>query len=402
MSRSFWFTAVAALLFGLFAAWWWSTFELRDVKLRAPLSGEARINPLYGLQQVLRARDFEVDSRGVLKIDALPDARPALLVLSPDLRGLSDAASDALLSWVERGGDLLISLPPGSDGRTPRLLEQLGLWSSEHSSCIDWKLPEPAKKPDPDLVDMPSFEELLDPFASGRTRGRFCSEQRLHSDDYEQEEGSEGAQRFDWTWGNSYDGYVFARLRHGAGQIVISAQLDFLRTEALRQPANQALAWQLLGPSLQEGTHVQLVYAADMPPLHVLLVQHGWPILLPLLLGLLAWLWARSQRFGPLLPQAAAPRRALREHLRAAAELSLRRGRGSALLGPLRRRYLNRLSLRAPALAALPAAELAAALAQRHGLPVEKVDAALFDSRIHRPAALAEAVRILHRLSQES
>ena len=68
--------------------WWWNTFERKEVTRRLPLSGEARINPLYGLQTLLRARDLEVRTQAQFRPEALP-AQPGLVVLSADLRGLS-------------------------------------------------------------------------------------------------------------------------------------------------------------------------------------------------------------------------------------------------------------------------------------------------------------------------
>src|SRR5581483_10901562 len=100
---------------------------------------------------------------------------------------------------------------------------------------------------------------------------------------------------------------------------------------------------------------VHLVYAADVPPLYVLLVKRGWPALVPALLALLAWFWARSQRFGPLLPLAPADRRALREHIRAAGEFTFRRRRAAALYAPVRRAFDERLRRDDPAVAALAA-----------------------------------------------
>jgi len=405
MTRSTLISAVALLLLALLGLWWHRTFELRDVQQRLPLQGEARRNPLFGLQQVLRAQGHAVDSQAQLRPQALPEPTSTLMVLDADLRAVSGDASRALLAWVHDGGHALIGLPPESDGRLPELLQQLGLHLHEAPSCIDWKYqPPPAaqkriKQSRSTLQTPPGLEQLLDPFSAAAESGRFCTPLRLHPDRDRVDDGVDS--RLLWSWGNEENGYVMARLRHGDGQLLVSAQLTFLRTAALREPANAALTWQLLGPSLASGREVMLVYAADLPPLHVLLVHHGWPILLPLLLALLAWLWLRSQRFGPLLDSPETPRRALGEHLRAAAELALRHRQGSALLGPLRRRLLQRLALREPGLTALPARELCLALARRYPLTLQAIETALFEPHLRRPAALAEAVRTLHRLSQD-
>ncbi len=397
MNRTHVITAVLVLVLIGLGLWWWKTFELKEVTRRLPLTGEARINPLYGLQTILRERGLEVQTQAQFRAEGLP-AQPGLVVMSADLRSLSESASETLLDWVEGGGQLLVALPPSDGGRAP-LLEYFDLWTLESRACIDWKYPAPpaaqkaAKRARGSTPVLPSLEELFDTARTLFNEDRWCGSERLQlGDDIVESD-------FDWLYGNSSDGWLLARLAHGGGQITFASQLDFLHTRPLRVHANAAFAWQLLAPALGAEPEVLLVYAADLPPLHVLIVRHGWPILLPLLLGLLAWMWMRSQRFGPLQPEVAVPRRALREHLRAAAELALRRRQGSALLKPLRQRVLQAVALSEPEIAALPARELAQALAAKHSLSPIAVEQALFDIRIERPAALADAVRTLHRLS---
>ena len=74
---------------------------------------------------------------------------------------------------------------------------------------------------------------------------------------------------------------------------------------------------------------------------------------LPLLLALLAWLWARMQRFGPLLPPPAAERRSLLEHIVASGEHSYRYGYAHLLHAAVRDAFLARLRRRDPQAAAL-------------------------------------------------
>lgn len=397
MNRTHVITGVLVLVLIGLGLWWWKTFELKEVTRRLPLSGEARINPLYGMQTILRERGLKVQTQAQFRAEGLP-AQPGLVVMSADLRSLSQSASEALLDWVEGGGQLLVALPASDGGRAP-LLGHFDLWTQDSRACIDWKYPPPpaaqkaAKRARGSTPVLPSLEELFDTSRSLFNEDRWCGSHRLQlGDDIDESD-------FDWLYGNASDGWLLARLTHGGGQITFASQLDFLHTRPLRVHANAAFAWQLLAPALAAEPEVLLVYAADLPPLHVLIVRHGWPILLPLLLGLLAWMWMRSQRFGPLQPEVATPRRALREHLRAAAELALRRRQGSALLKPLRQRVLQAVALSEPEIAALPARELAQALAAKHSLSPIAVEQALFDIRIERPAALADAVRTLHRLS---
>src|SRR3546814_17361365 len=75
----------------------------------------------------------------------------------------------------------------------------------------------------------------------------------------------------------------------------------FRANRSLEKPGAGGLARQRLQPGGKRGT-VHLVYAANMPSLWRLLLEHAWMAWLPALLALAAWLWMRTQRFGPWLP----------------------------------------------------------------------------------------------------
>ncbi|KLD68954.1 hypothetical protein Y886_43930, partial [Xanthomonas hyacinthi DSM 19077] len=82
------------------------------------------------------------------------------------------------------------------------------------------------------------------------------------------------------------------------------------------------------------------------------LFTRGWPAWLPALLMLLAWLWSRTQRFGPLLASPAGDRRSLLEHVRASGEHLFRYGKAALLYTAMRQAFLTRLRRRAPLAAA--------------------------------------------------
>jgi hypothetical protein len=130
----------------------------------------------------------------------------------------------------------------------------------------------------------------------------------------------------------------------------------------------------------------------------VLLIQRGWPVLAPMLLALFAWLWARSQRFGPLLPLAQGHRRALLEHIRAAGEFLFRRGSAYALYAPLRRAFDERLRHSDPAAAALDGEQQVAVLAAARGLPQAQVQQALVPMALGHPEVFAATIKTMQEL----
>ncbi|MCG6117992.1 MAG: DUF4350 domain-containing protein [Aquimonas sp.] len=387
-------TVFSLLLLAALGGWWHLTYELRSVEVPTALTGEARRNPLYGLREVLRAQGRDAETLAQLDIEALPGQGPRLLVLALDPRQLREREAQSLLQWVHSGGHLLARLPPSSEGRAPELLSSLGLALIDHESCIDWRSPQTQPASAIDALDEAAMEELMEDLGWRPHSTRFCSRVRMLPED------ADDTFEWDFSYGNAEQGYVLARFRHGAGLVTLASQLDLLRTAALRSPEQQAAAHQLLAPSLADGVQIRMVFATPLPPLHVLLVQQGWPLLLPLLLALLAWLWARMQRFGPVLPERAIPRRALAEHLRAAGELAQRSGRSAALLAPLRRRAQASLQRSRPELAALEPAEQSQALARLLDLPPVRVYTALYSPRLDRSLDFVDAVRLLIRLSQ--
>jgi hypothetical protein len=343
-----------ALLLGVGLWWWFDNYDWVEEEVTLPPRGMARYNPLYGLQRGLEALGHTLQARPTLAPAAMRLAPGELLVLGSDLRTVGDEQAAALLGFVEAGGTLLFALPEGASTRTPPLLAQLDARLVEGSGCST--------------------------LGDGT---RLCPAQRLRPN---------APEAIDWDTreGDAEAGYLRGIARHGAGRWAFAGDFAALRGRALDEAHNVVVAWQLLGPLLPApGRRIHLVYAVDMPPLYVLLLRDGWPLWLPLLLALLAWLWARAARLGPLRPLPPPDRRALLEHVQAAAGFVLRRGRADTLLAALQRRLQRRLAQRHPAIAALALPEQVVALAELAGVD----QAALRQALVPAPPVHAEAFR---------
>jgi hypothetical protein len=189
----------------------------------------------------------------------------------------------------------------------------------------------------------------------------------------------------------------FARVALGAGTVTLLTSLDFLANTALERPVAADLAAQVLAPGFGRGAFL-LVFGDDMPSLLRLIVRHGWPILVPLALALLAWLLLRGQRYGTLRPLPPPRRRALLEHVQAAGEFAFRRGRSVALHRALRDRFERRLERRDPLLAALAGEARVLALAERCALPPARVRHALAPLELHRPDQFFHSISTLAQM----
>lgn len=359
-------TAISVLLAGVLAAWFFTHYERVDEDIPSPLHGEASYNTFYALKKALVARGYDVQSRANLNLPAMALGPKDTLVLGADARTLSHEQVASLLDWVDGGGALVFSLPRDGYDRADDLLSalQIGIVAGYH--CLEIGIAGASK---------PSRHCFGVTFALAGSG----------ADDFDVlvEDGS-----------NVKGGYVMGRSAFGEGVWFAAADLDFLHNDELGEDGNADLAWQVLGPMLHGG-RVHLIYSSDVPPLHVLLVRYGWPVLVPALFALFAWLWLRSRRFGPLLPAIGTTRRALREHVDAAGEFQFRSRRASALYAPVRRAFDERLRRADPATAALDGEALVAAVAARSGRSAAVVRRALQPTDINHPDAFFDAIRLL-------
>jgi hypothetical protein len=362
-SRTLVISGLVVLLLGAFVYWWLITFERVVEDQALPMRGEARYNPLFALKLSLEAQGVTVRSRAHLDLDHAKIGTRDVIVLASDVRALGDVAVRRLTEWVAAGGRLVFPLPEGAEGEPGPLLDHFGITPTAAPGCLSWQK------------------------SDDTAAGMLCSSVRFLVEPAE-------IPRYAWLWGNANTGYLFGRRDVDEGRIAFAADLDFLRNSALKNEGNAALAWQLLAPMLGEGT-VHLIYSADVPPLYVLIVRHGWPVLALLAIALLGWLWARSQRLGPVLPQAPTHRRALLEHVEASGQFAFRRGRALALHAALHRAVMARLLRRDPAVAALGNDALAQELATRTALPLAEVRQALAPVDIGHPERFIATIKTL-------
>jgi hypothetical protein len=289
-------------------------------------------------------------------------------VLYSEPNALPPAQAKALLDWVSRGGHLVMSAPNFAQDASS-LAGQLGLHAVDDE--------DEDEDSDTGCDDLAAVGEKA-PAALSVCGLRFRAT----------------GPRFVLSGGDDETGYRFGRLHLGAGTVSVFSDLELIDNDHLQLPIARELTYQLLAPRSGRGG-VTLIYSTDMPSLLQLMLRYGWPALLPALLALIAWLAARSQRFGPLLPVPVGNRRALLEHIQASGEFAFRRARGGALHTAVLNLFRQRLRRRDPMLAALDGDTQIQALAERLNLDAARIRAAITPIGLHRPDVFLHSISTL-------
>lgn len=183
----------------------------------------------------------------------------------------------------------------------------------------------------------------------------------------------------------------------GKGRVVMLAT-DFFDNSTLQSKDHAEL---LLALTSLNGaaSHVTVVKYLDMQPWWRLLWDRFYMLMLAAATLLALALWAAVRRFGPLLPEPAAARRSLMEHIDASGAWLWKAGGGrQLLLEAARADTLALVRRRAPAMMRLPAAELPAALAAACQLARAHVEDALYGEAAASQQHFARQIRTLQTL----
>ncbi len=274
---------------------------------------------------------------------ALPNiAGETLCILGPQ-RWPTDAEWDAILDWVADGGQLVFACR----GDEERTIPRLGIRYLPRSSVSP---PDDSLPPETELVPRESTAWWTD--------GRLLAPE---DDDV-----------------LSYDGTPQVIVKDlGQGRVVVSASPLIFSNQLLTYGDNPALAFRLLelAGEVWTVTFDESLNKTGTPKTVALLFDDELrPMTLQLMLLLALYGWWNTQRFGPLLPLAAAPRHNIVEHSDALGVAYWRSRSGEAVL----RHYLAALKGALPkhGLAVSPTAALAL-VAQRMQVSLGEVESQL-------------------------
>jgi len=184
----------------------------------------------------------------------------------------------------------------------------------------------------------------------------------------------------------------------GKGQAVLCADLLCLRNDRIQALDHADFLCALA--ARRPGGHVWIVTREVATTAWSWLWANAWPVLAALAALCLASLWAAAPRFGPLLPDPDPARRSFLEHLDACGRYQWRAAGGRPLLAAARDAFQKRLAQVHPGWAGLEPDPLCLRLAQRTGLPPERIQRALHLPAPRHASGFLEAIQTLQFLGK--
>lgn len=351
---------------------------------------EARANPYLAAERYLRGRGLTVSSvRGLEGLGQLP-SKGHTLVLLGSRNGITPGQNRQLMSWVERGGSLIVTAEDLWDDKAGKsgdpLLDPLGVrqylskdldktqgagagddkgQAQGDDAVTDSDAATPAEADDPTRASADdAYPDLTKLYLDNeQAPAYFGFDTQYHLFD---------SKNLAYAWANSHDTTHLLQLQQGEGLITVLTDNWIWQNDKLDEYDNAWLLWYLTQDSA-----VTLVYRADSDSLFSLLLRNYPQALLAGALLLALALWRASLRQGPLQPVPSRARRQLVEHLRASADFLLRQRGHAALLQGLQRDILRRARQRQPGFERLPIAEQWQHLGRMTRLPVGAISQAM-------------------------
>lgn len=350
-------------ILGLFivAVTWWVVENLTWEEVRIPgrPKGEAVINQLYAAQKLLQSLGANASTD--LGFKSVPEGDPSrtAILLPTQRRTLTPTQREALESWVEAGGHLIVvAYSLNAPGELPdALLDRLGVTQKvkpppklqtepgteaktedgADDEADNIKKPKPSMpwlpklnldcQPQYDRINPQAEDSASDPGAKHASLPRFPAQAlRVCFDDRFSLQSSTPPL---WETEGPHGTHAMM-LPLDKGRVTVLTDGFFLRNGEIGHGDHADFLVAILGPELK-GLRVLLVPEEDVPGLHEQIWRHGAWVVLTLLALLVVYLWRGGTRLGPVAVPSEPVRRSLLEHVRAMGEFIWREQDSRAL-----------------------------------------------------------------------
>ncbi len=366
----------------------WIAFNLHWETITVPTApkGEALRNPYYALEHF--AADLGIHTQEIATVRGL--APEAVLVFEEPGDALTHPPVEALESWVESGGRLVISSV---------LLDSypaLKAWSGikrTHASLQSVPAAPPSTTPAPvtPASATPAPTRRATPHSTAAS-GPDCPLMTVRADgaptgqsfrvcDAGPTLGFDGDRPPAWSLSDDRGIHVI-RTGVGFGEVTVLEPAGVLGNGMLKRADHAEMFAAAAG--LRHDDTLLIFHPATAEPLPALLWRLAAPAIIFLLAALLALAWRHAPRFGPPLPLPIPVRRSLAEQIRANARFAWRTHSLEGLRTAARRSLDEAAARHIAGYAALDASQRAERLAAFTGLDATAIRAARAEIASHR------------------
>lgn len=182
----------------------------------------------------------------------------------------------------------------------------------------------------------------------------------------------------------------------GAGGITITSDTRIWTNQHIDCHDHAYALWRLAN----HNGRVWFLTNQDAPSLTSIIWRNASYGVLAVLIALVLWLWAKSQRFGPVFSATENARRSLAEHIYASAMLLWRHQQHPQLLTLLRQQIIHRLQHH-PQVFAADQQEQLIFLQELTGINREAIQRALYADNLHNPQDFANAIAHLQTIRKQ-
>jgi hypothetical protein len=402
-----------------------------EISREVGFKGKARIDPFLAAQRFLEERGHDAERSASLL--PLPEAESGLVITSAEA-GMPAGRASQLLDWVKQGGHLVYALAGGgpyndwsltstlssigyfgNDERPDPILEALGVTATDRRSDEEREAEvqslliqsKPNTDSDKDSKNEPKTEspstttapdsesakiQKLEDVSTLTTQVKWGAKSlSMELPDYVSFAIQRPLRTSEYLAGDPKKAQLLS-LQHGQGRITLLPHARPLRNRFLTTADHGRLLDALAGDSPR---HALFVIGLD-GSFWQLLWQRGWRWIIGLALVFLFWLWMSLPRFGPIRAVSLHSTKRFADHLESLGHFFYRLRRQDYLLAAAQAALQQRLRETYPQLSLKE--DQAALLAERSGLPPERVSAALADPASSAPSQIIRLLQDLQTL----
>lgn len=307
--------------------------KIRDIP--TGYRGVARLNPYLAAETYLAAKGWEVESSRTWS--NYRDETSVIFMPGSFLQ--TKGMGIRVLDWIDNGGTLVLTVEGGEPDRNDFTDSEFGNGVPDQGdySGLDHVFETLGISAEMDYPYAPSVSEAEEQ-EGHLSRGWEVAQTDADSGEFELEfEGFVSLSVKDgWTWDVAKEGkFRMVGTSYGAGGIIVLAHARPLRNPYLAR-ADHADFLEFIADYYSDGDIVFLYGASTS--FFGLIWKEGRMVVIGGVILLVAWLWMRIPRFGPILKDHAIKRRPYGDALKASARFLWRGGQLEHLLRPLRAR----------------------------------------------------------------